>query len=188
MKGLFLFLCTFAMLSLGAREFVVRYQNLTSGTVFYIETVKGERVGKVVRDTQKEPSPFTFYGKEDQILARGEAVRHKSDTMINVVGQKGEALGGFSAEIFNLYPTEYKIYLPSRQMIARGFMNWLGNSFSLTHADNPKRYLVTFSRPNFKLFNDNWHFDVHEEGVIDFCLLAILGAFQTACDLTFDSL
>ena len=171
-----------------AQEYVIRYQSLTSGSVFHVETIDGERIGKVIREQQNENVDYTLFGKEEQILASAKTVRYKADTIVTLIDPKGEDIGWFAAQIYNLYPTEYKVYASQNRLVAKGFMNWLGNSFALTDPNNPKAYLVTFLRPRFKLFNDNWHFQVHTEGAIDFRILCVIGTFQTACDLKFEQL
>jgi len=182
-----LFSWFFALSSLiEAKEYVIRYQTLTSGTLYHVETREGEKIGKVVREKNKSDILYSFLDPTDQLLAKGTAERRLPDTRIRLVNKEGATIGGFSAEIYNLYPTEYKVFSKEDHLIAKGFMNWLGNTFTLADPNHPKHFIVTFFRPMFKLFNDNWHFDIHEEGPIDLGILSVLGAFQTACDLSFE--
>jgi hypothetical protein len=170
----------------GAQEYVIRYQPLTSGTQFLVETKKGERVGKVVRAKNKESVLYSFLDPVDRLLASGTAERQPPGTSLCLLDIGGSPIGYFSAEILNLYPREYKVFTKEKRLCAKGAMNWLGSSFVLSDPDNPKRHITSYFRPRFKLFNDNWHFDTHEEGVIDLRLLCVIGAFQTACDLNFE--
>lgn len=167
---------------------MIRYQPLTSGTTYHVETKQGKKVGKVIREKKGETIFYTFVDLEEQSLASGPTERNQTDTTVHLSDKNGESLGFFSAEIYNLYPTEYRVFTKNKLLIAKGYMHWLGNNFALADPENPKRFLVTFSRPMFKLFNDYWHFDIHEEGAIDLYLLSVMGAFQTACDLNFEML
>ena len=185
---LFLLCACFASLCGQAQEFVIRYQSLTSGGVFFIETARGAKVGIVNRENQEGTIKYAFLDASETLLARATTEKHEADRTVFVVDANGTAIGSFSAKVYNLYPTEYNVFAPDRSWIAKGVMNWLSNSFALIDPHFSKRYLTTFLRPRFKLFNDYWHFQVHEEGVIDFRLLCIIGTFQTACDLIFDEL
>ncbi len=189
LKGLLCFLClTLLCLEGQGREYVVRYQPLSSGTIFHIEAKTGEKIGKVVRENTKGAVFYSYMDPAEYLLASGPSLRVQSDTIVSLTSTESVDLGSFSAEIYNLYPTKYKIYSEDGDMIAKGFMNWLGNHFALTDPVDTKKFTVTYFRPMFKLFNDNWHFDIHEEGIIPFPLLAVIGAFQTACDLNFEML
>ncbi len=189
MKTFLCLLCIyFSSLSGEAGEFVIRYQALTSGGVFLVETARGTKVGTVIREAQEGTVLYSYLDIEQQLLASATTEKHEADRVVSLVDQHGVEIGSFSAQIYNLYPTEYKVFAPGQKWIAKGVVNWLGNSFALIDPHHSKSYLVTFLRPRFKLFNDYWHFQIHEEGVIDFRLLCIMGAFQTACDLIFDEL
>lgn len=171
-----------------AREYVVRYQTLSSGSLFHIESKDGTKIGKVVRENRNGTIFYSFFNPTEQLIARGNAERIHKETSVYLNDPNGKKIGWFSAEIPNLYPTEYRVYSRENRLLAKAFMNWLGNTFSLMDIELPKRYLVTYFRPMFKLFNDNWHFEVHEQGVLDLSILSVIGAFQTACDLNFELL
>ena len=189
MKTFLCLLCVyFSSLSGAADEFVIRYQALTSGGIFLVETARGARVGTVIREVQEGTVLYSYLDIGHQLLASAKTEKHEANRVVYLVDQQGVEMGSFSSLIYNLYPTEYKVFAPGQKSIAKGVMNWLGNSFALIDPEVPKRYLVTFLRPRFKLFNDYWHFQIHEEGAIDFRLLCIMGTFQTACDLIFDEL
>jgi hypothetical protein len=185
MKGFLFFFCLWLSYA-QAKEYVIRYQTLSAGSLFYIDTKEGEPVGKILRQNSSEGLFFCFVA-QDTLLASGQAV--VSDVLnlsLTLVDKENQQIGGFLAIIPNLYPTEYQIFNKSQQLIAKGYMNWIGSTFSLVDPENPTHYLATFFRPFFKLFNDNWHVDVLEENLIDLRLLCVLGAFQTACDLNLE--
>ena len=189
MKTFLCLLCIYLFSLYGvAQEFVIRYQALTSGGIFLVETARGARVGTVIREVQEGAIRYSYLDMGQQLLASAKTEKYEANRVVSLVDQHGIDIGSFSALIYNLYPTEYKVFASGQKSIAKGVMNWLGNSFALIDPDLDKRYLVTFLRPRFKLFNDYWHFKIHEEGAIDFRLLCIMGAFQTACDLIFDEL
>lgn len=169
------------------KEYVVRYQRLTCGSIFYIETKQGERVGKVIRERKDESVIYTFFA-EGNIWATGETESHLANTFVHLFDRDKHPIGWFAAEIHAVYPMEYKIFSTANQLVAVGYMNWIGSAFSLTDPDNPKRFIASFFRPMYKLFFDNWHFDIHEDGVVDFRLLSVMGVFQAACDLNFESI
>ncbi len=188
------FICLFVLClylsftSQDAKEYVICYQKLTSGKIFHIETKEGERIAKVLRDVNKGSIVYSFLDLKDKVLANGISETHQSDTSVFLTNDSGEKLGWFSAEIYNIYPKEYRIYTKNNCLLAKGFMNWLGSGFVLFDPDIPKRYLVNYNRPMFKLFNDYWHFEILEDGIIDFRILCFIGVFQAACDLNFEKL
>lgn len=186
-RAFFAYLFVVSVFSLSGKEYIVRYQTLSSGTVFHIESKENEKIGKVLRQKSQGSVLYSFLNPQELLLAQGTAEILDTNTSVYLKDKEGKKIGGFSADVYNLYPTEYRIFSKDNRLIAKGYMNWLANSFVLFDPDSSKRYLVSYFRPRFKLFSDNWHFDVHEEGVIDLRLLSIIGVFQTAFDLNFES-
>ena len=186
-KALFFsfFLLTLSLVGV-AQEYVVRYQHLSSGSIFHIETIGGVQVAKVLRELKDQRIVYSYLNTNDELMATGQLEKHEMQTSIHVHDVRGEEIGWFSAEIQNLYPTEYRVFSSANALIARGWMNWLGSTFALVDPNHTTHYFVTYSRPMFMLFNDHWHFDIHEEEIIDLRLLAIIGVFQTSCDLKFE--
>lgn len=185
---LFSLLLLLFMHAASANEFVVRYQILTSGTLFHIETKEGEAIGTIIRGKKNSAVHYDFYSFDKQLLATGITEKHFSDTIVRVWDAEGRGIGWFAMEIHTVYPSEYKVFNPAQALVAKGYMNWVGSSFILADPNQPKKVYVTFFRPMFKLFKDNWHFEIHQEGVIDFRLLCMVGVFQKACDLNFETL
>ena len=180
---LFLFLLSYEV---EANEYIIRYQPLSSGTVYLIETKGGIAVGTIKREQEEKGLFYSFLTLDEEVSTFGPVEHHDSETYVRLVAPMGDKIGWFAAQINHLYPTEYKIFSSENQLIAKGSMNWLGNHFTLTDPKNPKYFLATFSRPKFKLFNDYWHISIHEEGTLDRRLLFVIGAFQTACDLNLE--
>jgi hypothetical protein len=187
-KHNFLFFLLFLCLPVcNAKEYIVRYQTLTSGTLYHIETKEGEKAGKVVREKKHGALKYICYDAKNSLLATGSVEHCPLDTCVKLSDGAGKQIGKISALINNLYPTEYKVFQNER-FVAKGLMNWLCSSFVLFDPENPRRQIVTYFRPFFRLFNDNWHFAVHEDKIIELSLLYVIGAFQTACDLNFEML
>lgn len=186
----FLLLIVFLSLPFGleAEEYVIIYQSLSSGSLFHIETKEGKKVGKVVRERKNRTIYYSFYNADELLTAQGKLEKEDTETTLFVSDSEGNDLGSFIAEIYNVYPTQYQVFSNRQILVAKGWLNWLGSSFTLVDPNIPKRYLVSYFRPMFKLFNDYWHFDIHEKDVIDFRIVVFIGVFQSACDLKFEKL
>ena len=188
MGFLFSILFFFLNLTIDAQVYLVRYQSLTSGSLFHVETREGEKIGRIIRERDGGSVHYSFFSFDERLIATGQTERHFSDTIVHIKDPIGIELGWFAAEIHSVYPNEYKVFNAENRLVSKGYMNWIGSAFFLADPENSKKHLVTYFRPMFKLFNDYWHFDVHVEGVMDFRLLSIIGVFQTACDLNFEML